>query len=297
MINKVENHRAGFVPILGNPNVGKSTLMNILIGEKLSIITPKAQTTRHRIIGIYNDEKCQIVFSDTPGIIEPKYNLHQAMMKYIENSLIDADLIIHMEEINEDKEQIEIVEKIRQTNIPSILVLNKIDQSPTEKVKEKIEKYKKLKIYDEVLAISALKNINIDSLKKIIIDKLPIHPPYFEKDQLSDRPIRFFAAEIIREKIFLNYTQEIPYSCEVKIVEFKEHETLVKIKAEIYVERESQKGILIGHKGEALKKVGIQAREELEFFLGKKVHLETLVKVEKNWRSNLQSLRKFGYIY
>lgn len=293
MENKNE-HKSGFVSIIGKPNVGKSTLMNQVVGEKLSIITSKAQTTRHRIMGILSGEDFQIVYSDTPGILKPEYALHQSMMKFVSASLSDADVIIFMTDIYENFDE-NVAETLKKINTPLIFVLNKIDQAKGTQAQDKLNYWKEHVKADAFLAISALEGLGIDKVFKQIIASLPIHPPYFPKDQLTDKPERFFAAEIIREKIFLNYKKEVPYSSEVEVTEFREDETIIRIRAEIFVERKSQKGILIGHKGEALKKVGIASRKDMEAFFGKQVHLETFVKVAEDWRKREINLKQFGY--
>jgi GTPase len=295
------NHKAGFVSIVGKPNVGKSTLMNILVGEKLSIITSKAQTTRHRIMGIVNGEsegaEFQLIYSDTPGIIVPKYELHRSMMSFVMGSLEDADVILFVTDIFEQYDEDDVLEKLQRIREANVLILiNKTDLATNEQVNEKIIYWKeKFPLAEVILPISALKQQGTDKLLELIVKSLPIHPPYFPKDELTDKPERFFAAEIIREKIFLNYKKEIPYSSEVVVIQFKETNDIIKISAEIYVERVSQRAILIGHKGESLKKVGIAAREEMEKFFAKKVFLETFVKVEPDWRSKERKLREFGY--
>jgi GTP-binding protein Era len=289
-------HKAGFVNIVGKPNVGKSTLMNVLIGERLSIISSKAQTTRHRIMGLINDDDFQIVFSDTPGMLKPKYELQKSMMGFVNISLEDADVILFVTDLYETEEEIEdIITKINQSGVPILLVINKIDLSKEGQLEEVTTYWTERVKADAVIPISALENFNTERILQEILDRLPVHPPYYDKDELTDRPERFFASEIIREKIFHNYKKEIPYSTEVAIEDFYEEEAIIRIRAEIYVERDSQKGILIGQGGKALKRVGIQAREELERFFGKKVFLETHVKVEDNWRKNKNKLRRFGY--
>lgn len=289
-------HKAGFVNIVGKPNVGKSTLMNVLIGERLSIISSKAQTTRHRIMGLINDENFQIVFSDTPGMLKPKYELQKSMMGFVNISLEDADVILFVTDLYETEEEIEdIITKINQSGVPVLLVINKIDLSKEGQLEEVTAYWTERVKADAVIPISALENFNTQRILQEILDRLPFHPPYYDKDELTDRPERFFASEIIREKIFHNYKKEIPYSTEVTIEDFYEEKAIIRIRAEIYVERDSQKGILIGQGGKALKKVGIQAREELERFFGKKIFLETHVKVEDNWRKNKNKLKRFGY--
>ncbi|UCS94244.1 GTPase Era [Echinicola marina] len=291
-----KTHKAGFVNIIGKPNVGKSTLMNILVGERLSIISSKAQTTRHRILGLMNDENYQIVFSDTPGMLKPKYELHKSMMSFVNLSLEDADVIVFVTDLYETEEEIqEVIEKINVSGVPVLLVINKIDLSKENKLEEVTEYWTARIKADTVIPISATENFNIERVLQEILDRLPIHPPYYDKGELTDKPERFFASEIIREKIFTNYKKEIPYSSEVVIDEFKEDDKIIKIRALIFVERSSQKGIIIGEKGKALKRVGTLAREALEEFFGKKVFLETHVKVEDDWRKNKNKLRKFGY--
>ncbi len=288
-------HKSGFVSIIGKPNVGKSTLMNALIGEKLSIITPKAQTTRHRILGIVNEEDYQIVFSDTPGIIKPKYGLQDSMMNAVSGSLQDADLLFFVTDINEKHDEDDVLEKIINTTIPLVVLINKIDNATQELVEEKIaywqEKLNPITIY----AISALRKHNLEGLLPLILERLPEHPPYYDKEDLTDRTQRFFVSEIIREKIFNNYQKEIPYSTEVIVTAFKEEEKITRISAEIVVERDSQKNILIGTGGSMLKKVGTEARKDIEKFLGTKVFLETFVKVIPDWRSKKNYLKTFGY--
>lgn len=290
------NHKAGFVNIIGKPNVGKSTLMNALLGEKLSIISSKAQTTRHRILGIMNEPDYQIVFSDTPGMLKPKYELHKSMMGFVNLSLEDADVIVFVTDLFEDDADIEdIIQKINAAGVPVLLVINKIDLNKEEKLQE-VTSYWQERIKAAVtIPVSALENFNLQKIQQEILDRMPVHPPFYDKEELSDRPERFFASEIIREKIFTQYKKEIPYSTEVRVEEFEETDKLIRMRALIYVERQSQKGIIIGDKGKALKKVGTVAREEMEKFFGKKVFLETYVKVEENWRKNKNKLRKFGY--
>jgi GTP-binding protein Era len=295
----LRNHRAGFVSIIGKPNVGKSTLMNVLVGEKMSIITSKAQTTRHRILGILNgtheDIPFQLVYSDTPGVIKPAYKLHDSMMTFVKGSLEDADVVLFVVEVAEKVAEHEVLPLLNRTDSPVILVLNKIDLSDQEQVNAKMAEWENEIHPAAIIPISALEQANIATLFDAVITRLPFHPPYFGEDELTDKPERFFASEMIREKIFLNYRQEIPYSSEVVITEFKEKDDIIVIRAEILVERKSQKGILIGEKGEMLKKVGTQARQDLEEFFGKKVFLEQHVKVEPDWRSKENKLRQFGY--
>ncbi|MCK4360599.1 MAG: GTPase Era, partial [Bacteroidales bacterium] len=285
-----------FVNIIGNPNVGKSTLMNALVGEKLSIITSKAQTTRHRIMGIVNGIDFQIIYSDTPGIIKPHYKLHESMMKFIETALIDADIILLVTEVNDKIKDIEILKKIEKLNIPILVLINKIDLSDQQTIEEQIKLWKSRLKKADVIPISALEKFNIKKVFDKIIEKLPENPPFFPKDELTDKSQRFFVSEIIREKILLNYSKEIPYSIEVVVDEFKEDKNLIRIKAYIYVARDSQKAIIIGHKGNAIKKVGTEARIDIEDFIEKKVYLELSVKVNKDWRNKESQLKRFGYI-
>ncbi|WP_028980696.1 GTPase Era [Sporocytophaga myxococcoides] len=297
-MSEIKSHKAGFVSIVGKPNVGKSTLMNALIGERLSIITSKAQTTRHRIMGILNGEDFQIVYSDTPGILNPQYELHKAMMGFVTGSLQDADVVLFVTDIYEKEEEVfEITEKIKKMDAPIIVIVNKVDQIKSQdELKEKLNYWSTVFPAKEVLPVSALEKFNLELLFNTILEHMPVHPPYYGKDELTDRPERFFAAEILREKILLNYKKEVPYSCEVIISEFKEKDDLISIRADILVERDSQKGILIGHKGAALKKTGTQARQEMEKFFAKKVFLEQHVKVEPEWRTKADKLKRFGYL-
>ena len=289
-------HKSGFINIIGNPNVGKSTLMNNLVGEKLSIITSKAQTTRHRILGIVNGDNFQLIFSDTPGIIKPSYELQDSMMDFVKSALEDADVILYMVEIGEKSiKDPDVHNKIQSTKIPTIILLNKIDFSNQEDLENQINIWSNKYPNTEIYPISALNNFNIEKVINRIIELIPESPPYFPKDQLTDKPERFFVNEKLREKILLYYDKEIPYSVEVQTEEFKEEESIIKIRSLILVERESQKGIIIGHKGVALKKIGTKARIDLEKFFGKKVFIELYVKVSKNWRSNPNQLKKFGY--
>ncbi len=289
-------HKAGFVNIIGNPNVGKSTLMNALVGEKLSIITSKAQTTRHRILGIVNGEDYQIIFSDTPGIIKPAYQLQESMMDFVKSAFEDADVLIYMVEIGETAlKNEEFFKKIIKSKIPIILLLNKIDKSTPEEVKEKIEYWRSKVPNSFVYVISALERFNVDSVFYKIIELLPEAPPFYPKDQLTDKPERFFVNESVREKILKHYKKEVPYSVEVETESFHEEENIIKIRSNIIVERDTQKGIIIGHKGSAIKRVGAEARKDLEYFFGKKVYIELYVKVNKNWRSNEKELKRFGY--
>ena len=289
-------HKSGFVNIIGNPNVGKSTLMNALVGEKLSIITAKAQTTRHRILGIVNHDDYQIVFSDTPGIIKPAYELQSSMMDFVKSALDDADILIYMVEVGEKELKNEaFFQKIIHSEIPVILLLNKIDTSSQEVVEQKVDYWKEKVPNAFVFVISALEKFNVDSLFEKIVTLLPEAPPYYPKDQLTDKPERFFVNEKIREKILIHYKKEIPYSVEVETEEFTEEENIVRIRSVIMVERETQKGIIIGHKGTAIKRVGAEARKDLEKFFEKKVFIELYVKVNKNWRSDKNQLKRFGY--
>lgn len=288
-------HKAGFVSIIGKPNVGKSTLMNALVGEKLSIITPKAQTTRHRILGIVNEEDFQIVFSDTPGIIKPKYNLQDSMMTAVGGALQDADLILFVTDINERHDEEDVLEKITNTAIPLVVLINKVDNATQEQVAEKTKYWQEKLNPVQIFAISALHGYNLEGLLPLVLDYIPEHPAYYDKEDLTDRNLRFFASEIIREKIFNNYQKEIPYSTEVIITAFKEEDNMAHISAEIIVERESQKNIIIGKGGAGIKKIGMEARKDIEKFIDGKVFLETHVKVIANWRSKDNYLRSFGY--
>ncbi|GAB1308447.1 GTPase Era [Urechidicola sp. KH5] len=289
-------HKAGFVNIIGNPNVGKSTLMNALVGERLSIITKKAQTTRHRILGIVNGDEYQIVFSDTPGIIKPAYELQASMMDFVKSAFEDADVLIYMVEMGEKELKDEaFFKKITNSKTPVLLLLNKIDNAEQEAVMEKIAYWQEKVPNAEIYPISALENFNIDKVLEVIIEKLPASPPYYPKDQLTDKSERFFVNETIREKILMHYKKEVPYAVEIETEEFKEDEKIIRIRSVIMVERNTQKGILIGHKGSALKRVGSEARKDLEKFFQKKIHLELYVKVNKDWRSNKGQLRRFGY--
>ena len=292
-------HKAGFVNIVGNPNVGKSTLMNQLVGERISIATFKAQTTRHRIMGIVNTEDMQIVFSDTPGVLKPNYKMQEMMLAFSESALQDADVLLYVTDVVENPEKnMDFLEKVQKMTIPVILLINKIDElktSSTEVLGNIVEKWHSLLPNAEILPISAKNKFGVDMLLKRIQELLPESPAYFEKDQLTDKPARFFVSEIIREKILLYYDKEIPYAVEVRVDSFKETQNRIDIHAVIYVERESQKGIIIGHQGIALKKVGMESRKALEKFFGKKINLETFVKVDKDWRSNDRELNAFGY--
>jgi GTP-binding protein Era len=289
-------HKAGFVNIIGNPNVGKSTLMNVLIGEKLSIITNKAQTTRHRILGILNEENYQIVFSDTPGIIQPAYKLQESMMNFVQSAFQDADILIYMVEIGEKGLKDEkLFEKIKNTDVPVLLLINKIDLVKQEEVSIQIEFWKDKVPNAEILPISALNKFNIQEILDKIIELLPLCEPYYDKDTITDKSERFFVEEKIREKILKHYKKEIPYSVQIEVEEFFEEENIIRIRAIIYVLRESQRGIIIGHKGQGIKRIGTEARRDLEKFLGKKIFLETPVKVKKNWRNDDRQLKQFGY--
>ena len=292
----MEGHKAGFVNIIGNPNVGKSTLMNAFVGEKLSIITSKAQTTRHRILGIVNGDDFQMILSDTPGIIKPAYELQSSMMDFVKSAFEDADVLLYMVEIGEKALKDEqFFEKIKRSNIPVLLLLNKIDGATQEQLEEQIQYWQEQLPTVELHPISALNNFNVKEVFERILQLLPDSPPYFPKDQLTDKPERFFVNETIREKILLFYKKEIPYAVEVETEEFLEDVNIIRMRSVIMVERNSQKGIIIGHKGSALKKVGVEARKDLEQFFGKQVHLELYVKVNKNWRSNDRQLKRFGY--
>lgn len=289
-------HKAGFVNIVGNPNVGKSTLMNQLVGERISIATFKAQTTRHRIMGIVNTPEAQIVFSDTPGVLKPNYKLQESMLAFSVSALNDADVLLYVTDVVEDPEKnADFLEKVRGMKIPVLLLINKIDESDQKSLGDIVERWHELLPNAEILPISAKNKFGTDLLLRRIQELLPESPPYFDKDQLTDKPARFFVSEIIREKILLYYDKEIPYSVEVKVERFKETEKKIHINAVIYVERESQKGIVIGHQGVALKKVSTEARKALERFFDKEVYLETFVKVDKDWRSSKKELDSFGY--
>ncbi len=290
------SHKAGFVNIIGYPNVGKSTLMNAVVGEKLSIITSKAQTTRHRIMGIVNGDDFQIVYSDTPGIVRnPAYKMHEYMNKYIETALIDADVLLLMTEPNLRFQEETVIRKIEQSDIPLLVLINKIDLSDQNTVENDIKYWQERFPRADVIPLSALKKFNISKVFETILDKLPESPAYYPKDELTTRSERFFVSEMIREKIFLNYKKEVPYSVEVAVDSFKESENLIKIHAYIFVERDSQKGIILGHQGKAIKKTGTLAREEMEKFFDKKIFLQLSVKVNKDWRNNDKLLEQFGY--
>ncbi len=291
-----QNHRSGFVNIVGNPNVGKSTLMNRLVGEKLSIITPKSQTTRHRIIGIVNTPEYQVVYSDTPGVLRPNYKLQEQMLNFSLSALDDADVLLYVTDVVEkiDKND-EFLAKVQQLNLPVLLLINKIDQTTQAELEKMVETWHELLPKAEIYPISALNNFSIDVVQKRVLELLPESPPYFEKDALTDKPARFFVTEIIREKALLLYQKEIPYSIEVVVEEFKEEPDIIRIRAIIMVERDTQKGIVIGHKGESLKKLGTMARKDIELFFEKKVFLQLYVKVEKDWRNRENLLKRFGY--
>ncbi len=289
-------HKAGFVNIIGNPNVGKSTLMNAFVGERLSIITSKAQTTRHRILGIVNGEDFQVVLSDTPGIIKPAYELQSSMMEFVKSAFEDADVLVYLVEIGEQELKDEnFFKRITNSEIPVLLLLNKIDKSNQELVEEQVNLWKEKVPNAEIFAISALENFGVPQVFNRILELLPDSPPFYDKEALTDKPERFFVNEIIREKILLNYKKEIPYSVEVETEEFFEEEEIIRMRSVIMVERETQKGIIIGHKGSAIKRVGVEARKDLEKFFGKQVHLKLYVKVNKNWRSDDRQLKRFGY--
>ncbi len=289
-------HKAGFVNIVGNPNVGKSTLMNLLVGERISIATFKAQTTRHRIMGILNTEDTQIVFSDTPGVLKPNYKLQESMLNFSESALTDADVLLYVTDVVEkpDKNS-EFLEKVRKMQVPVLLLINKIDLSNQGDLTALVEEWHESLPQAEIIPISAANKFNVDAVLRRVRELLPDSPPYFGKDQWTDKPARFFVTEIIREKILLYYDKEIPYSCEVVVESFKEDAKSIRINAVIYVERDSQKGIIIGKEGRALKKVATEARRSLEKFFGKSIYLETFVKVDKDWRNSERELRNFGY--
>ena len=290
------SHKAGFVNIIGNPNVGKSTLMNAFVGEKLSIITSKAQTTRHRILGIVNGEDFQVILSDTPGIIKPAYELQESMMDFVKSAFEDADVLLYMVEIGEQELKDEgFFHKITHSKIPVLLLLNKIDKSDQEQLESQVQLWSSKVPNAEIIPISAKEGFQVKEVFDRIIELLPESPPFYPKDQLTDKPERFFVNETIREKILMHYKKEIPYAVEIDTEEFFEEDTIIRMRSVIMVERDTQKGIIIGHKGTALKRVGVEARKDLEKFFGKQVHLELYVKVNKNWRSNQQQLKRFGY--
>lgn len=288
-------HKAGFVSIIGKPNVGKSTLMNRLVGESLSIVTPKAQTTRHRIKGILNNENYQIVFSDTPGILEPHYLLQEKMMDFVAESLKDADAVLYLTDLSEAYGDEDLLRRLKEIKVPLVVVINKMDTSSPDEINKLVHGWKKKLNPSAIIPISALKDFNVDRVRESLLELIPESPPFFPKENLSDASERFFVSEIIREKIFMHYQQEIPYSAEVGIEEFKEENKIIRINAVIFVERDSQKGILIGKGGESIKRIGTEARKDIERFLGKKVFLEIFVKVEKDWRKSENKLRRFGY--
>lgn len=289
-------HKAGFVNIIGNPNVGKSTLMNAFVGERLSIITSKAQTTRHRILGIVNGDNFQVLLSDTPGIIKPAYQLQESMMDFVKSAFEDADVLLYIVELGEKELKDDaFFNKITSSKTPVLLLINKIDKGNEVLLKEAMELWQEKVPNAEIFAISALENFGVTEVFKRIIELLPASPAFYPKDQLTDKPERFFVNETIREKILMHYKKEIPYSVEIETEEFFEDENIIRIRAVIMVERDSQKGIIIGHKGASLKRVGMESRKDLEKFFGKQIHLETYVKVNKNWRSNTRQLRRFGY--
>ena len=288
--------KSGFVNIVGNPNVGKSTLMNLLVGERVSIATFKAQTTRHRIIGIVNTDDAQIVYSDTPGILKPSYKMQEAMLEFSKSALTDADVLLYVTDVVDRPEKnAKFVKMVNASSAPVILVINKIDQIDQEQLEKKVEEWKNIIPRAEILPMAALHKFNLEPLLRRIKELLPESPPFFDKDQLTDKPARFFVTEIIREKILLNYDKEIPYSVEVEVERFKEEDNIIRINALIYVERDSQKGIIIGRGGKSLKHIGIEARKDIEAFFDKQVYLELYVKVEKDWRSKDDKLRQFGY--
>ena len=291
-----DNHKAGFGNIVGNPNVGKSTLMNTLVGERISIITSKAQTTRHRIMGIVNGEDFQIVYSDTPGVLKPHYRLQESMLEYSESALTDADILLYVTDVIDSFDKnADFLEQIKNHPAKTILVINKIDLTDQETLTGLVEQGQKILPNAEIIPVSAIEKFNVEALFKRIKELLPVSPPFFEKDALTDKPARFFVTEIIREKILLNYEKEVPYSVEVVVERFAEDQKMIRINATIYVERESQKAIIIGHRGSSLKKVGMEARKDIEDFFEKKVYLELFVKVEKDWRNKDRMLKNFGY--
>lgn len=289
-------HKSGFVNIVGNPNVGKSTLMNLFVGERISIATFKAQTTRHRIMGIINDDDVQIVFSDTPGVLRPNYKLQESMLAFSESALADADVLLYVTDpIEKVDKNGEFLQKVAKMSVPVLVLINKIDLTQQDKLVQLVEEWHEMLPNAEIIPVSATAKFNVDVVLRRIRELIPECPPYFDKDQLTDKPARFFVSEIIREKILLFYDKEIPYSVEVGVESFKEEKNLIRINAVIYVERDSQKGIIIGHQGKALKKVATEARKSLEKFFGKKIYLETYVKVDKDWRSSDKELNLFGY--
>ncbi|MFT5570311.1 MAG: GTP-binding protein Era [Cyclobacteriaceae bacterium] len=295
-MDEQKDFKAGYISIIGKPNVGKSTLMNALVGERLSIITNKAQTTRHRIFGILTSTEFQMIYSDTPGVIETSYKLQESMMTFVKSSLEDADIILIVVELGEKNVEMPILKHALESSTPTILVINKIDQGVGSQVLDKTTHWNSLYPTLEILPVSAITSKNTDQLFERILELLPVHPPYFPQDTLTDKTERFFASEMLREQIFLYYKQEIPYSCEVVIESFKESENIIHVSSLIYVERKSQKGIVIGKGGQSLKEVGTAARKEMEAFFAKQVHLEIFVKIEKDWRKNDKSLDRFGYL-
>lgn len=294
-MSEEKKHKAGFVGIVGKPNVGKSTLMNELVGERLSIITSKAQTTRHRIMGIMSTEEYQIVFSDTPGIINPKYELHESMMDFVDNSLNDADVVLFVTDIFEQFKEKDALIKLEKTKAPIIVIINKIDLAKQDEVLKKVQYWQEKLNPKVIMPVSALHGFNVPAILEEVLNLLPEHEAFYDKEELTDKPMRFFVSEIIREKIFMHYKEEVPYSCEVIVDSYKEEDDIVKIKATIMIERDSQKGIIIGKGGVKLKHVGKDSRKELEKFIQKKVFLETHVKVDADWRKNDKSLKMFGY--
>jgi len=295
-LKRMSKHKAAFVNIIGNPNVGKSTLMNQFVGEKLSIITSKSQTTRHNIKGIVNGEDFQLVFSDTPGVLKPHYKLQKSMLNFSETALTDADIVVYVTDVYEKEEKnIDFLEKVKHLSIPILLVINKLDQSEQEKIIRLVSKWEGILPKAEIFPTSALNKFNVKNIFNRLLELAPESPPFFPKDQLTDKTERFFVSEIIREKILIRYKKEIPYSVEVEVEEFKEDDKIIRIRSIIYVERKSQKGIIIGHQGNAIKHVGIDARKDIEAFVGKQVYLDLSVKVSKDWRENDNQLKRFGY--
>lgn len=294
-MKELKEHKSGFVNIIGRPNVGKSTLLNALMGEKLAITSSKAQTTRHRIFGILTEKTHQIVFSDTPGAIDPSYKLQEKMMGFVRSALDDADVILLMVALEDKNDHPEVMEMALRAGAPVIFIINKTDLEKGSQTLDKTSYWKELYPELEILTISAIERRNTDLLLSRILELLPNHPPYFPEDEMTDKSERFICSEIIREKIFINYQQEIPYSSEVSVISFKEEENIIRIEAEIFVERDSQKGIIIGKKAESIKKVGMEARKDMEAFFGKKIHLQTFVKVAKDWRKDERKLKGFGY--
>jgi GTP-binding protein Era len=288
-------HKAGFVNIIGKPNVGKSTLMNELVGEKLSIITHKKQTTRHRILGIVNEDEYQIIFSDTPGYLKPDYKLQESMMRFVEDALLDADVFLYITAADERDQDDEVIAKLKETDVPVIVVINKIDLSDQQKVEELFDVWQKKLPEARVVPLSALHKFNVDNLFKLILELIPENPPYYPKDELTNKTMRFFVSEIIREKIFMHYQQEVPYSTEVIVDAYKDEEKIINIMAYIFVLRDSQKAIILGKEGKAIKKMATEARKDIEEFVGKKVFLELRVKVNKDWRDDDKKLKHFGY--